>query len=54
VRRLLKEHRDVPALERSLGPPPDLDRVSEVEQVAQLGRIEIGDIEEVAAHQSAH
>jgi len=49
VRRRLKQHRYVPALERPLSPPSCPYRQREVEHVAQLGRVEIGDVEKVAA-----
>jgi hypothetical protein len=49
MRWFLEEHRDVPALERSARPAARLDRVREVEHVTQLKRIEVCDVEEVAA-----
>ena len=44
---LLKQHRDVLPLERAFGPSPRLDRMGKLEHRPQLGRSEIGDVEEV-------
>ena len=54
VRGPLKEHRDVPALERAFSPTPSLDRMRKVEHLTQLRRLEISDVEEVAAQKTAH
>jgi len=45
----LEQQGDVLPIERTSGPAAGLDRVSEVEQLAKLGCVEIGDVEEVAA-----
>jgi hypothetical protein len=54
VRGLLEQHRDMPALERPLRPPAGLDRVREVKHLPQLGLVEVRDVQEVTAQQSAH
>ena len=54
VGRLLEEHGDVAPVERPLGPSAGLDRVGEVEDLAELGSIEIGQVDEVASLERSH
>ena len=47
--RLFEQYRDVRTVEGTYGPASGLDSMSEVGQLAKLGCVEIGDVEEVAA-----
>jgi hypothetical protein len=50
MRRLLKQQGEVATLEGPLGPTAGLDRMRKVKELAKLGRLEIGDVKEVAAN----
>jgi hypothetical protein len=53
--RFLKEHGDVPALERPARPARRLfDPVRQVENLAQLASIEVRNVQEVTAQESFH
>ncbi len=54
VRRLLEEHGDVTPRQRVLRPPAGLDGVGELQDRAQLGLIQIRDVQEVPSPETCH
>jgi hypothetical protein len=46
---LLKQHGDVPAFQGVACPAAGLDRMGEVDHLAQLGGVQVGDVDEVTA-----
>src|SRR3989442_15693955 len=54
VRWLLEEHGDMAALKRPFRPLAGLDLVGQVEELAQLPPVEVGEVDEVATLQRNH
>ncbi len=54
MRRPLEKHRDVAPYQRPLIPGAGFDPAGQVDDPAEVGRLEVGDVEEIPASKTAH